>query len=44
MKLQHNSLPIIGMDELSEILVKFINFAKRDKEKGVHILDDLYDD
>ena len=33
------------MDELSEILLKFIGFAKRERKKVVYILDDeLYDD
>ena len=32
------------MEELSEILFKFIGFAKRERKRGVYILDDKLND
>ena len=43
-KSQHNRLPNIEMEELSEILFKFIGFSKRERKRGVYILDDKLND
>ena len=41
---QHNRLPSIEMEKLSEILFKFIGFSKRERKRGVYILDDKLND
>ena len=37
---QHKRLPSIKMEEFIEKNFKFIGFAKRERKRGVYILDD----